>query len=93
LPLETVLHLLPTAQKCSAKAAQAAFRLLPAIEVARAKGITSLAGLAAELNAQGVLATGGSAWNATSVKRLLARLKGMEPVAVQATNSTKTLLN
>ena len=72
------------AQKRSVAAAQAAFRMMPMIEAARAKGITTLAGMAAEMNAQGVPATGGGTWTATSVKRLLARLEGVEPAQAAA---------
>jgi hypothetical protein len=42
----------------STAAAQVAFRMMPTIEAAKAKEITALAGMAAELNAQGVPATG-----------------------------------
>jgi hypothetical protein len=54
-----------------------AARVLPVIEDIRASGITTLEGIAAELNARGILtARGDGRWYAGTVKRLLARLCG-----------------
>lgn len=69
------------ARKRSVAAAQAAFRVMPQIEAVRAEGITTLAGIAAALNARAVPATGGGAWTATSVKRVAARLEDIPAAA------------
>lgn len=69
------------AQRRSVAAAKAAFHVLPQIEAVRAEGITTLAGIAAALNARAVPATGGGAWTATSVRRVAARLADI-PAAV-----------
>jgi DNA invertase Pin-like site-specific DNA recombinase len=54
-----------------------AARVRPVIEDIRASGITTLEGIAAELNARGILtARGDGRWYAGTVKRLLARLGG-----------------
>jgi DNA invertase Pin-like site-specific DNA recombinase len=57
-----------------AKAANHAANLLPVIEVLRAEGITSLGGIASELNERGMLTPRGGKWHKTSVSNLLARL-------------------
>jgi DNA invertase Pin-like site-specific DNA recombinase len=47
--------------------------VLPVIEDVRASGITSLKGIAGELNRRGILTPQRGKWTATSVRRLLAR--------------------
>jgi DNA invertase Pin-like site-specific DNA recombinase len=51
-------------------------QLAPVIEAVRADGITSLEGIAAELNARGILTARGGQWYATTVRNLLARAPG-----------------
>jgi DNA invertase Pin-like site-specific DNA recombinase len=58
------------------KADKFAAQLAPVIEAARADGITSLEGIAAELNARGILTARGGQWYATTVRNLLARAAG-----------------
>jgi DNA invertase Pin-like site-specific DNA recombinase len=48
-------------------------RVLPVIEAIQAEGITTLQGIAAELNARGILTARGGRWYATTVRNLLAR--------------------
>jgi DNA invertase Pin-like site-specific DNA recombinase len=50
-----------------------AAQLAPVIEAIRADGIASLEGIAAELNARGILTARGGRWYATTVRNLLAR--------------------
>ena len=45
----------------------------PVIEAIRGDGITTLRGIAAELNARGILTARGGQWDATRVRRLLQR--------------------
>lgn len=52
----------------------AAHALLPVLEELRREGVTSLAGLAAGLNARGVATARGAEWTATGVRRVLARV-------------------
>ena len=66
------------AQARTVAASQAAWSLQPAIEAARSAGATSLNAIAAELNRQGVASTGGGAWTATAVRRVVQRLKATE---------------
>lgn len=56
------------------KADRHASALLPEIEELRAKGVTSLQGLAAALNERGMQTPRGARWHASSVRNLLARL-------------------
>jgi DNA invertase Pin-like site-specific DNA recombinase len=55
------------------KADQHAAQVRPMIEAIRAGGITTLDGIARELTARGVLTAKGGQWDATRVRRLLAR--------------------
>jgi hypothetical protein len=55
------------------RADQHARDILPVIEDIRAAGITTLEGIAAELNARGILTARHGAWFPSTVKRLLAR--------------------
>jgi DNA invertase Pin-like site-specific DNA recombinase len=48
-------------------------RVLPVIQAIRGVGITSLEGMAAELNARGILTARGGQWYATTVRNLLGR--------------------
>jgi DNA invertase Pin-like site-specific DNA recombinase len=48
----------------------------PVIEAIRADGITSLKGIATELNARGILTARGGQWYATTVRNLLGRVEG-----------------
>jgi DNA invertase Pin-like site-specific DNA recombinase len=50
--------------------------LAPVIAAIRADGIASLEGIAAELNARGILTARGGQWYATTVRNLLARAPG-----------------
>lgn len=50
--------------------------ILPVIADIRASGVVSLAGIAAELNARGILTARGGQWYATTVRNLLARQPG-----------------
>jgi DNA invertase Pin-like site-specific DNA recombinase len=50
-----------------------ASQLAPVIEAIRIDGMTSLEGIAAELNARGILTARGGKWYATTVRNLLAR--------------------
>jgi DNA invertase Pin-like site-specific DNA recombinase len=61
------------AGKASADAHAA--RVLPVIEDICAGGVTSLYGVAAELNVRGILTAHGGRWYATTVRNLLARAK------------------
>ena len=47
--------------------------MMPVIDAIRADGVTSLEGIAAELNARGILTARGRQWYPTTVKNLLAR--------------------
>jgi DNA invertase Pin-like site-specific DNA recombinase len=47
--------------------------VLPIVQVIRAAGIATLAGIAAELNARGILTARGGHWHPTTVRNLLAR--------------------
>jgi DNA invertase Pin-like site-specific DNA recombinase len=58
-----------------ARADQHAKDILPVIEDIRASGITTLEGIAVELNARGILTARHGAWFPSTVKRLLAREK------------------
>jgi DNA invertase Pin-like site-specific DNA recombinase len=55
------------------RADQHARDILPVIEDIRAAGITTLDGIAAELNARGILTARHGAWFPSTVRRLLAR--------------------
>jgi len=55
------------------QADQHARDILPVIEDIRASGITSLDGIAAELNCRGILTARNGAWFPSTVKPLLAR--------------------
>lgn len=57
-----------------AKATSHAIDLMPVIEVLRDEGVTSLGGIAKELNERGMLTPRGGKWHKTSVSNLLARL-------------------
>ncbi|MFN7195341.1 MAG: recombinase family protein [bacterium] len=57
-----------------AKATTAAKRYSSTIAALRAQGIESATGMARELNARGIRTPRGSAWQTTTVQRLLARL-------------------
>lgn len=59
---------------------QAAYSIAPRAHTLRAEGL-SLAAIAAALAAEGIPTPRKGAWTATSVRRLLARLEGMEPAA------------
>jgi DNA invertase Pin-like site-specific DNA recombinase len=50
--------------------------ILPVIEDIREAGIATLAGIAAELNARGILTARGGQWYATTVRNLLGRNSG-----------------
>ena len=58
------------------KADKFAAQLAPVIVAIRADGITSLEGMAAELNARGILTARGGQWYATTVRNLLGRTPG-----------------
>jgi hypothetical protein len=58
------------------KADKFAAQLAPVIEAIRADGITSLEGIAAELNTRGILTARGGQWYATTVRNLLGRALG-----------------
>ncbi len=60
--------------KVSADAAQRAESLRGAIEDLRSHGVTSLGGIAAALNSQGIVTPRGGRWHASSVRNLMARL-------------------
>jgi DNA invertase Pin-like site-specific DNA recombinase len=62
-----------SAAKRAEKAVIRALDLAPAIEKLRAAGVSTLAGLAAGLNARGEVAPRGGQWSAVQVQRLLAR--------------------
>jgi len=81
VPVDQAKGTAAAAQARTVAAAQAAFRLAPEIEAAKAKGITSLAGIAVELNTRAVPATGGGSWTATAVRRVLARLEDAQAAA------------
>jgi DNA invertase Pin-like site-specific DNA recombinase len=53
-------------------------RVLPVVEAIRAEGTTTLAGIAGELNARGILTARGGRWHATTIRNLLARAIGNE---------------
>lgn len=57
-------------------AKQRATDLLPVINAIRADGVTSAGGIATELNARGIPAIRGGAWQAVQVLRILRRLGG-----------------
>jgi hypothetical protein len=62
-------------EACQARAAERAAKLAPIVKELRAAGITSLTGMAAALNARGVLTpTGRRYWYATQVAQLLKQL-------------------
>ena len=57
-------------------------RVLPVVEAIQAEGITTLQGIAAELNARGILTARSGQWYATTVRNLLARVSaGTKDVA------------
>jgi DNA invertase Pin-like site-specific DNA recombinase len=56
-----------------ARADQFAANVMPIIEELRSAGITTLKGIAAALNARAVQTARGGRWDATTVKRILAR--------------------
>ena len=58
-----------------ARAVEGAQRVAVAIAEIRAEGVTTLAGIAAALNAQGIRTARGGAWAATQVQRVLARVE------------------
>lgn len=62
------------ADAVKAKAAQAAHGIMPLIEELQAMGVTSLNGIAAQLNEWGHRTPRGGDWTATAVKRTLARV-------------------
>lgn len=62
------------AKAASQQATARATDLLPIIAELRAAGVTSLAGLAAELNRRGIRTARGGQWHASSVRNVLARL-------------------
>jgi hypothetical protein len=72
----------PTATRRAAEARQAraderAAKLAPVIKALRAKGVTSLSGIAAALNKRRIRTPRGvGEWQATQVRRVLARLAG-----------------
>jgi hypothetical protein len=47
--------------------------MLPVIEDIHSSGVSSLKGIAAELNSRGILTARGGQWHATTVRNLLAR--------------------
>jgi DNA invertase Pin-like site-specific DNA recombinase len=51
-------------------------RVLPVVEAIRAGGTTTLLGIAAELNARGILTARGGQWHATTVRNLRGRAAG-----------------
>ena len=59
------------------QAADRAAQVRPYIEAARKAGCTTLAQLAAALNARGVRTSRGGPWHAATVRRVLAREVGM----------------
>lgn len=56
-----------------ARAAAHAENIMPIIDSVRASGITSLAGIAAALNARGIKSARGGAWHPATVARVIAR--------------------
>ena len=56
-----------------ARADRHAADVLPVIEDIQAGGVTSLKGIATQLNARGILTARGGQWYATTVRNLLAR--------------------
>jgi hypothetical protein len=56
-----------------ASANRHAAQVLPVIGVIRDDGVTSLLGIAAELNRRGILTARGGQWYATTVRNLLER--------------------
>ena len=59
------------------QADQFAAKVIPIIDRIRSAGITSLQGIAEALNARGVQTARGGAWQAMTVKRILARYGGL----------------
>jgi hypothetical protein len=59
-----------------ARADQKAAELAPTIAGLQAAGVTSLRGIARALNERGIQPPRGHGWQATQVRRLLARLAG-----------------
>lgn len=64
------------ADAVKAKAARAAHGIMPLIEELKAMGVTSLNGIAAQLNEWGHRTPRGGDWTATAVKRTMARVAG-----------------
>ena len=58
----------------TANATARAVELLPTVGRLRADGVVSLGGIAAALNADGILTARGGRWHASSVRNLLARI-------------------
>jgi DNA invertase Pin-like site-specific DNA recombinase len=52
-------------------------RVRPVVEAIRTEGITTLSGIAGELNARGILTARGGQWHATTVRNLLSRGEAM----------------
>ena len=69
-PVETIITLGPVSK---AKADRHAQDVLPIIDDIRAGGISTLEGIAAELNARGILTAQDAQWYPTTVRNLLAR--------------------
>ena len=63
----------------SAKASQFAERMLPILRALQADGNTSYSALARSLNERSIPTSTGGRWQATTVKRLLARMETVEP--------------
>jgi DNA invertase Pin-like site-specific DNA recombinase len=61
--------------KIKAEADRHAADILPVIQDIRAEGIVSLGGIAAELNARGILTARGGQWHATTVRNMSQRVK------------------
>lgn len=70
----------PALAAVSANADSRASRLQPVLQRLQADGVTSLAGIAGALNAEGILTARGGKWHASSVRNLLARLEAPEAV-------------
>jgi len=61
------------AARVAAKATSRAEAVMPIIDAVRASSVTSLAGIAAALNARGLRAARGGEWHPTAVARVIAR--------------------
>jgi hypothetical protein len=64
--------------------------VLPVIEDIRTAGISSLKGIAAELNSRGILTARGGQWYAATVRNLLARSSGLAGIARARTKGTRS---